>query len=298
MKFRMCRLCVFLFVPMTISLVMNSCVIPEAKPSKANELTIISDRLTHQDTLLIERFEKKRHVAVTIIIETKTDIINRFKQHIYNVNCDILITENEHIRNALRKMGGLATIDNQRLFDAIGRQFNNSHHLWIPLSQNPLLIVAPRDTSNQCERIYLNRWLRNQKDTLLPDMNPVLKHKALKNVLAKSDQFGWLVRTKKKYPRNMEKVYVLSDVVDICVKKDSTAGRMKRKCMTYLVDKKRTLATYTTISLVNYSRNLTPAQAFVAFFNANSYWVASGRHQIPTKNRVKPNPIIRKLDIQ
>jgi len=278
------------------ALFLAGCRIQEAPEEKKKSLFIVADYLTKDDSTVINQFSFDHHVAVTITILTPEKIVQRFKQERYNAEMDIILTENDELREQLYSLGAFRAISNPGLFSRLDRQFSNKHHYWLPISHDPLLVAFPKDSSDNCHDIDFTTWHRS--DSLYPVIK-VTKHLTEYNsLLASSHNLGWLDLNKKNKTAAGERIYSLSEFVALENSTDSTYNKRLNLCRSFLADNKRFITRINTISIYAHGRNRATAEKFIRVFIANSYTIANGRNQLPADKRIQANWYIRSLSIR
>ena len=280
------------------ALFLTGCWVQEAPVEKKKALFIVADYLTKEDSAVINRFSSDRHIAVTITILSAEEIVRRVQAKRYNAEMDILLTENESLRQQLYDLGAFRPVGNQELFSKLDRQFNNKHHYWLPVSHDPLIVTSPKDTSDNCPEIDFTAWHR--LDSLLPVIR-IKQHMAdYTALLQNSHHLGWLSAANKKATTSAtgERIYPLSEFVALENAQDSTYNKRQHACRSFLVDNKRFITRTNTVSIYAHGRNHAAAEKFVHVFMANAYTIANGRNQLPVNKRVQANWYIRSLSIR
>ena len=278
--------------------VLTSCWVQEAPESKNNELSVVADQLTLEDSLLIQRFTKKYKVKVRFERLSPEAILQRIRTQKYNADIDIILTEDEVLREELMQMKKLRPLKDAYLFGKLDRQFNNRHHLWLPLTHDPLILCRPKDSLQSCPAIDFSTW--HKKDSTFPKLmlRTGDKSKNYRSKLAKS-RYKWIVSPPKHSSFSNEKVYCLSDYVQrIYLTDDSIHVSSDAECRYYLAQKKRTFSSVCTLSIFRYGRNSAVAERFISFCAANAYQIAGGRNQLPVNRHIGANWYIRSLSVQ
>lgn len=281
-----------------IPAVFSGCWVEEAQPAKEKSLNIVADRLTSEDSTLIDRFSSQYHIAVkTEILEPKA-ILQRIRSDRFNADMDVLITEDAALRKELNELCAFKTIRNTTIFGRLERQFNNQHHYWIPVSHDPLIVALPRDTSGNCPRIDFRSWHRT--DSLRPALM-IRRHKnAYLELLSASSQLNRFARQSpgSLRPAENEYVYALSEFAENENRRDSLYPVENTGCRSFLIVNKRYVSRVNTISIYRYGRNIAAAESFLTYYTGNSYAVASGRNQLPARKHTEANWSIRSLSIR
>lgn len=280
-----------------IGSLLAGCWVQEAPESKDNELSIVADNLTGEDSLMIARFAKKYKVTVRFERLSPEAILQRIRSQKYNADIDIIFTEDDELRRELKQMNKLRVFTDTHLFEKLDRQFNNRHHLWLPVTHDPLILRRSKDTLQSCPAVDFGTWHKNDSaypKLILPSGG---KSQTYRTKLA-SSRYKWLSTPPKYSAFSTEKVYSLSDYVERCYfSKDSAISR-RNDCLYYLAQKKRTFSTFSSLSIFRYGRNSAVAERFIAYCAANAYHLASGRNQLPVNRKVPANWYIRSLSIR
>jgi len=282
------------FLVVAISLSISGCWIDEAKESTQKELFIVADFLSKEDSLVINQFAFNNHIKVKQTILTPVTILERIRNNRYNAEMDILIIEDADLRKKLQELHALRPIQSVRLFSQLERQFNNQHHQWIPITHDPLIVVQGKDSTNTCSAIDFKLW--HKGDSLQPKFLIRKQENLYYPLLENSTRFNWTKTKKKQF--SDEQIYRLSEYVAIEFSEDSVRVTTNFPCRYFLIDNKRTISLINTVSIYKHGRSIPLAEKFLSFFMANSYSVANGRNQLPTKKNVLPNWYIRSLSIQ
>jgi hypothetical protein len=282
-----------LFAPFL--LLLAGCRIQEAPKSAAREVTIVSDYLTKDDSVLIRSFGKDEKIRTKIVILTPDSIRALVGRNIYNTGIDVLLTQEKSLRDFFYSKAAFAKIDNPRLFQQVERQFDNTHNFWIGLSHDPLVIAAPKDTLRQCPDI--DPAGRHRKDSLGIPVKVKSGRQEYMDLLSRSSKLQFLTKKPAK-GYGKEIVMPFSELVELENSADSAYNHNIRPCFSWLAENKRYFTRVTTVSLVRYSRNAAAAKKLVNYLFANSWSVANGRNQLPTVKRYKPNWYIESLLIR
>ncbi|HLP56831.1 MAG TPA: hypothetical protein VK151_17460 [Fluviicola sp.] len=282
-----------IFIVCLLGTAFSGCWIDEVQPTKKKSLCIVADHLSKEDSLVINQFGHNYKVSIKKEVLKPEAILQRIRSEKYNAEIDILIIENAALRKELSNLNALKSIQSPELFSRLERQFNNTHHRWIPVCHDPLIVCKPKDSLQNCGPLNL------KKTALHPKLILREKHEEYRDLLAGTN-YNWLnAETGPATQYGNERLFALSDFVDrIFFADDSTAGIIPNECRYYLIDKKRTISRTCTLSLYRYGRNGAVAANFLSFYMANSYSVANGRNQLPVKKHVTPNWYIRSLSIQ
>lgn len=284
-----------LFIGLAASL-LAGCWVQEAPEGNYNELSIVSDKLSPDDSLIIQRFAKEYKITVRYEQLSPEAILQRIRTQKYNADIDLIFTEDDELRNELMLMKKLRPLSDERLFGKLDRQFNNRHHLWLPITHDPLILSRKKDTLHSCPAIDFGTW--HLKDSAYPKLALRSGRKAqiYRNQLENS-RYKWLSQPPKYSAYSTEKVYTLSDYVQRYYFSDSMVSRQE-ECLYYLAYKKRTFSTVSSMSVFRYGRNVAVAERFIAYCASNAYQVASGRNQLPVNRRITANWYIRSLSIR
>lgn len=278
-----------------VASLLAGCWVQEAPESHYNELSIVSDKLTKDDSLIIQRFAKEYKITVRYEQLSPDAILHRIRTQKYNADIDIIFTEDDELRNELMQMKKLRPLANEHYFGKLDRQFNNRHHLWLPITHDPLILSRNKDTLHSCPAIDFGTW--HLKDSAYPKLTlrAGRKTQIYRNQLDDS-RYKWLSHPPKHGTYSTEKVYALSDYVQRHYLSDSMVQR--EECLYYLAYKKRTFSTISSLSVFRYGRNVAVAERFIAFCAANAYHLASGRNQLPVNRHITANWYIRSLSIR
>lgn len=276
-------------------LLLASCTTEEARVPEQKYLFIISDRLTKEDSLIINQFSFDRHVHIEKKVLSPKEILHLIRSNRFNPDIDILLTEDDMLREQLENLKAFRSIRDQALYGSIDRQFNNQHHLWIAVSHDPLIVTCSRDTSGNCADIPFRSWHRN--DSLKPAFFPRGYSVAYQHLLKDNTHLKRLLLTTGG-ERSEEQVYPLSVFVEIQNSRDSLFNVRKTACRHYLIDHQRFVSRKNTASVYRYGRNPATAEQFIRYYLGNDYQIASGRNQLPTRKNVPANWYIRTLNIR
>jgi hypothetical protein len=271
----------------------SGCWLDEAAEPQQKSLTIVADRLSHEDSTLIEQFGKKYHVSVQLEVLKADVILKRIRTDRYNANIDVLITEDQSLRRQLQELNAFKAIRNTAPFGQLERQFNNQHHYWIPVSHDPLIVTRAKDTTG-CSPIDFRKWHKN--DSLKPVFLVTRQRDNYLSLMGASTNLGKLRSASRK--QGGEHIYTLSEFVELENSSDSMYHSNSNACRFFLIDNQRYVSSVNTVSIYRHGRNIAGAEQFLAFFVGHSYSVANGRNQLPTRKNVTANWFIRSLSIQ
>lgn len=275
----------------------SGCWIQEAPVQKQKALCVAADFLTKEDSAVINRFALNYKVKVSISVLTPEAIIERCRYERYNAGIDVIITANKALRKQLQLLDAFKPVKDPVLFGKLDRQFNNKHHHWLPVSHDPLIVTAPKDTSSNCPVLNFSRWHR--RDSLHPVVKisrPLLPEYS--TLIATSRRLKWLNLARPPVSLSNERIYALSEFAQLEKTKDTSYNKAADGCRSYIIDNKRFITRTTTVSVYAHGRNHATAQEFVNVFFGNAYTVASGRNQLPVNKRIKPSWHIRSLSIR
>ena len=275
------------------SFLLQGCWVQEAPVEKKHTLSLIADHLTHEDSLTISHISRKQRLTIDIRVMRPEKILQHVQSLRYNAAVDVVLIEDEELRRQLRDLKAFAPITDKALFSQLERQFSNKHHLWVPVSHDPLVLVTGKDSTGNCTTI--SSWRTAGKRQPIIAFNA--HSEAYRKALRRTKHLGWINMDNSSI-RGPERLYALSELVDRSARKDSTAVTRKSDCLFYLVDNKRYVSRMTTVSVYAYARNKKSATLFLQNFLAHAYNVADGRNQLPAKKNVKPNWRIRSLIIR
>jgi hypothetical protein len=282
-----------IFIVCLLGVTFSGCWIDEVQTPTKKSLCIVADHLSKEDSLVINQFGYNFKVSIRKEVLKPDAILQRVRSQKYNAEIDILIIESASLRKELSNMNAYKSIRSTKLFGQLERQFNNTHHRWIPVCHDPLIVCIPKDSLRNCGPLDL------KKTALLPKLVLRPKHEEYRDLLS-GTKFNWLnAPTGPTTQFGKERIFALSDFVErTFYATDSTAGIIPDECRHYLIEKKRTISRMCTLSIYRYGRNNAVAESFLSFYIANSYSIANGRNQLPVKKHVTPNWYIRSLPIQ
>jgi ABC-type thiamine transport system substrate-binding protein len=276
-----------------ILLGLSGCWLDEAAEPQKKSLNIVADRLSHEDSTIIEQFGKKYHVTIQLELLKAEALLKRIRADRYNANIDILITEDQSLRSQLQELNAFRAIRNTAPFGQLERQFNNQHHYWIPVSHDPLIVTRAKDSTG-CTPIDFRKW--HKTDSLKPAFLVARQRNNYLSLLRASTRLSSLLSDSRK-PVG-EHIYTLSEFVGLENTSDSLYHSKAHACRFFLIDNQRYVSTVNTAGIYRHGRNSSVAEHFLTFFVGHSYSIASGRNQLPTRKNVTANWFIRSLSIQ
>lgn len=272
-------------------LALNSCVLDEAKPSVHEKIIVYTDTYCPADSLIIREFEQSKHISVQVVYQTQEEIAKSIQKNKFNTGIDVLLLSSDSLREDLYNQSLFSQLKGHTYFRNMDRQFNNNHHLWVPLCHNPLILTTKKDSSSTC--LPLN-WSKFNKDSIRPKIEVKSNLNAYLMKLAKTEKF---VRITKKNHTPISKygIYTLDQLAKLS-EKDIHFNQ--DNCFYYLVEKQRFMTNFTSVSLYKYSRNKVASEQFIEFYSRFQYQIASNRNQLSTFKTIQPNFLIRTLEIQ
>ncbi|MCC6700559.1 MAG: hypothetical protein IT221_03495 [Fluviicola sp.] len=276
--------------------ILSSCLVEQAPVAKDHQLIVFSDKLTAQDSIFLKQYAKQHKIDLTFHQLNADFIKQQILQHRYDIDVDVLWLSDQALRDELQQQQLLRSITNDQLFTDLNRQFNNTHHCWLPLAHNPLVLAMPKDSSNWCRTIYFEAW--HKKDSLKPQFKLGQWESLYLKELQKSKRFEKISRTSNKNKLANERVYPLSYLVKLEEKKDSSYQRSMNACKTYLLDRKRYITIFSSASIYRYGRNPAEAERFMSALSNYSSIFASSRDQLPCSRKTRQSPKIGNLQIK
>ncbi len=270
-----------------------SCSIPEAPKSK-RILHVTADYLSSVDSSILIEFSKNKQIELILRVLTPNRIALAIAENKFNPDIDILLLQNDSLRQSLFEKGLFKKIKNKTLFYTIERQFNNTHHLWLPLTHNPLVVCVQKDSSEYCERKDLRSLIR-EHDTVPPRLFLGRFRSEILNTLAVSNTYSWMNTSKKRSAENPFSVYLLTELVEQNTKKESIN---QKSCNYYLVDKKRYFSIYQSASVYKYGRNTVLSELLLAHLKNQHSKIAWGRNQLSTFKNQNVGYNVLSLNIQ
>lgn len=277
-------------------LALSSCLVEEAPIAKEQQLVVFSDKLTLQDSIFIKHYSKKHKIKVIFHQLNPAFIREQLLEHRFDVDVDILLLSNQAFRNELLEQKLLRKINYNQAFTDLNRQFNNTHHFWLPLAHNPLVVAMPKDSAANCRTIYFESW--HKKDSLKPQFKLGQMEQDYIIELNKSRRFQSFSKTMNKGRLSNEQISPLSSLVKLSIRKDSNFRQSNITCKTYLKDRKRYITIYNSASIYRYGRNPIEAERFIIALSKYAAIFASNRNQIPCNKKTQQSPKIAELNIQ
>lgn len=275
---------------------LSGCLVEQAPVAKDRQLVVFADKLTAQDSLFLNQYAKKHHVDLSYHQLNADYIKNKIIHNKFDIDVDILILSNQQIREELNALKLLKTITNESLFTDLNRQFNNTHHFWLPLSHNPLVVAMQKDSSNMCRTIYFEEW--HKKDSLKPQFLLSPWEKMYLTELEKSKRYDRFTKQLNKSKLADERVYPLSKLVQLENNKDTNYRKGKNSCKTFLIDHKKYITVFSSVSIYRYGRNYTESNRFISAITKYAAIFASSRDQLPCFNQVTKSSKIKGLGVK
>lgn len=253
---------------------------------QAHELVVCTDHYSEADKSLFQKIGKQ--LKVRIIIQQLPDyqIRNIVEKNKFNVTFDAIITRSESIRKYLKENNLLSVIETPTSFQKLQRQFYNTHHLWLPISHDPLLIVQQKDSLHPCGRI---NWTQIKRDSLSINFQVRQDSAVVRQKINHSKKLSSLLWTY----LHTNQALSLQQLAELATQK-----KVKPACRYYLFENHQQLTTVSSISLYRYSRNKTITNQFIKRLSGYSYQLASNRNQLSTFKNVQPNFNIQRLEIK
>lgn len=269
-----------------ISTLFNGCVLDEPKKMDQPILNIYTNDYQAEDTLIIQKYEKKTGVKIQLIYANNGTILDKVSQNPYNARIDLLIVSGESVLFELRKKALLHTIRNTAPFNQLEREFYNTHHTWLPFAYNPLVLVTKTDSSNTC--ISNSSMFRKVfKDSIQPTFSSAAKSSEYINAFGHSTRFKQWVDARKKI---INPNYSVATLSEIALKKEKS-----NSCAYLLLDSKRHLTTTTSISILKYGRNHKTAEHFLRFYSEFKFQIAASRGELSTFQNIQSSYEIAQL---
>ena len=270
---------------------LNACMIEEAKPSAYQKVVVYTDSSTPKDSLILKKIYKNTGIDAVIIYKPLAEIAKKIQQNRYNTGFDCLILSSDSLRKALVKTSLFADLSDVKLNKSVYRQFYNTPNFWIPISHDPLIYTAPRDSMNVCGKLSWEKWRR---DSLLIPLKISKNNTFYTDLLAKKRKFSFLTKSNSFKEKNAF-VSVLSD---LAVRSKKDPKFKKTHCFYYLVENQKYLTNFTSVGVYKYSQNKELSTRFLKAFCNYRYTLAANRNQLSTFKQTASSSIIRQLSIQ
>ena len=274
-------------------ILLGSCVLQEAKPSKKQEVFLFSDQLTEMDSTIIRDFERKTKCKVRIRIIKPEDFLASATNDLYNCGADVLWFSNDSVREKLYERGYLSKISSKD-WKELESEFSVSHQLWFPVCHDPLVVTKPTDSLQDCRSINFNTWHR--KDSLSPNfISRKLKQQYLFDI-KKNDLSSILLMGKSRKPSN-ETIWKLSALAKKYTEVDSTFREEKYHCKNLISFHKKHLTIMNCLYKVKYARNGQNANLLIDWLGSRHKSISSARYQLSCRKNTEASYIIRNMSL-
>ncbi len=278
--------CIRFFSLLIVSLFsLNACLVSEAPKVISKNLHVYFDCYKKEDKKWIRSFEKRNKVKVIIHLTNLRELKTELKHRPFDGKIDVLFTQSDSSKSLIRSLKNYSTCLQNSDFDNLPKQFNNSHHRWLPLCHNPLVLSINKDTNSTCVHLNFSNWAK-KNDSLIPQFNSSNLSLEHLNSLKKSVAFSYFLKRGFKISPK-QKVELLSEVV---------AARNRKECFYFLVDKRKYLTQTVWLFCPKYSRNQSLARKFVSYALSRIETFSSNRNQLPTFKKVPVSIKISKLN--
>lgn len=130
----------------------SSCTIETAKPEKGQYLTIASDFLHDEDTLLFKQFVQKNSIRVVIRHLSPDEIIQEIKKSKFNSGIDVVLVQNSNTALRLNNLGMLHDFEKTSNSNPNKNPYVSYKHNFIGIGLDPFVFTYPVDSIRTAKR--------------------------------------------------------------------------------------------------------------------------------------------------
>lgn len=188
-------------------MVLYSCEIESAKPSKRKYLVIASDYLTPSDTVIFQNFSKQKNIKVKILNMSPGKIIGEFRNKNYNTGIDLIMLKSMTDVLDFHKKDILHPLKKGVHFNENQSAYSSEKYNYIGFGYDPFIVALPKSGSrsirmyNDLTRHKFSTDLSNKE--MIPMLAPILEK------MKKADANKWV----KKFVMSSKRDTIYSDSI-------------------------------------------------------------------------------------
>lgn len=302
-----------------VLILLSSCVVEEAKPSRKKSVMVYTDFLGENDSLLFQKFRKEEKIKVYYKILPADSILMILQSEQYNSFADLVIL---HGANRLQKAGSMklfAAIQSEKMEESIDKNYVSPYKHWCALSKSPIVLaydsrILKADTISFYNEVLQPKWKGKialqdpQNSTLrvlslsfsaLREKQPNVFMSQLKGQTTLPKTGSDLLQIKRINSWQAQLAFIeLSSLVKANQSKDSLNKALYKHVGVIFPSQTQKGCFYniTGAGIYRYARNAAHAQQLLEFLMSKraQYDFASGRAEFPVLERISSDPRLEK----
>lgn len=277
---------IFILISLPL-LLLTGCSLEEAKPLVQNKIIICTDTYSKADSLLVKKLSSEAKIKIELWYLSTQKMDSLIAVNKYNVPFDILLTHSESVRKQLLDSNLLSKLNLPKSFNQLNRQFYNTHHFWLPIFHNPLILSKQKDSTENCSSL---NWQKIKNDSLPIGFKVREDSSTYLKKIASSKRFSPI----KLLIGQQGNLYTYHQLAEYIQRKPNG----NRACLYYVLENKKYLTKTTSISLYRFSRNKDLAHQIIVQLLKHRYQLANNHNQLSTFKNIPANYSISTLNIR
>jgi iron(III) transport system substrate-binding protein len=146
-----------------LSLLLVSCMAQDAQPAKKQSVTVYTDHLGENDSLLFEKFKKEEKITVYYKVLPADSILAIIQGEKYNSHADLILLHGADQLQQAGKMKLFSTITSEKLLAETDKNYISPQKNWIALSKSPIVLIYDQrilkpDTISFYNEVLQPKW--------------------------------------------------------------------------------------------------------------------------------------------
>lgn len=284
---------------------LGSCMVQDAQPAAKQSVTVYTDRLGDNDSLLFKKFEKEDKITVYYKVLPADSILEIIAGEKYNSFADLILLHGADRLQEASKRKMFSVIGSEALLTITDKNYMSPRKHWIALSKSPIVLIYDQrilkpDTVSYYNEVLQPAWkgkiaLQDASSSTLKvlgismsKLNP--KHASYLRQLNGQSTLprtgGDLTQIRRVYTGQAQLAFTeLSSLVEVGQRKDTLNKPLYANIGVIFPGQKQKGAFYnvTGAGIYRYARNYANAEKLLAFLagKRGQYGFASGRAEYP-----------------
>lgn len=164
-----------------LGMVLFSCEIETAQPSKQKQLTIVSDYLHAADTVVFSKFSKRKKIKVKIVHMVPSKIIGQYRKNRFNTGFDVIMLKSITDVIDFYKKDILHPLQKGTHYSEENDNHSSERYDYIGFGFDPFIVAVPKNQSlgiRMYNDLTRHKFSTNLSDNeLIPMFAPILSKK-------------------------------------------------------------------------------------------------------------------------
>ena len=299
-------------------LLVQSCTVNDVKEPRHQHLNVFTDQVSHQDSLLFEKFFKEEHIRVHVHHVQADSLLELLRERKYDSEVDLILLGDYAKIYQLSARNLFLHVKSDILEQNIDPVYRSRHGKWFAFSKSALVLayhknVLKKDTITTYHELIREKWkgkiafqlpkhptmvafTRNIRLLMKKDADTFLyKFYGQRNAPFVNDDFQALEKIRRQ--ESQLALVKLSSVADYQLPGKNSFDR-SRLHVSVIFPNQRKRGCYFTVSgggVYRYARNPMQAQKFLEFLSGKraQYQFAEGRLEYPVLKDVEAHYLLK-----